>query len=60
MKLSQELYNDIFDEAFIQHCTLKLNESIDVPFINEQTEEKAIRHLLLTIKKLLGDKIVTH
>lgn len=59
MKISQELFDDIFNDEFIKHCSNVLNKQVNIPIISESVEYRYIYRTLNTIKKELGKKIVS-
>ena len=70
MKMPQVLV-DIFKEEMVKHLdellsddvkkevVAKWNKSIDIPFINEKTEEKALNKLYDIVEKAIKSALVT-
>ena len=56
-----ELVAKIFDDELQEKIVKKLNDNIDIPFISENTEEKALNAIYDSIedvvKKVIIDKI---
>ena len=53
-----EIIAKIFDDKLQEKLVTKLNEHIDVPFISEKTEEKALNALYDCFEDVLKEVII--
>tara|TARA_B100001250_G_scaffold414624_1_gene454827 strand:+ start:3134 stop:3331 length:198 start_codon:yes stop_codon:yes gene_type:complete len=56
-KLGDDIVNDVFSDELQQEIVKALNDNIDIPFVSEATEEKALNALWDTIEGVLKTAI---
>ena len=54
----EEIINKIFDDELQEKIVKKLNEKIDIPFISEKTEEKALNAIYDSIEDVVKATII--
>tara|TARA_Y100000004_G_scaffold35478_1_gene38009 strand:+ start:12976 stop:13173 length:198 start_codon:yes stop_codon:yes gene_type:complete len=52
-KLGDELVDEVFNDELQKEVVKALNDNIDIPFISESTEEKAINAMYDTVEGIL-------
>tara|TARA_R100000655_G_scaffold82300_1_gene121807 strand:+ start:619 stop:816 length:198 start_codon:yes stop_codon:yes gene_type:complete len=52
-KLGDELVDEVFNDELQAEVVKALNDNIDIPFISEATEEKAINAMYDTVEGIL-------
>lgn len=59
--LKEDIMNEVFSDELQAEVVKALNDNIDIPFISEKTEEKALNALYETVegilKKVIKDKL---
>ena len=53
-----ELVAKIFDDKLQEKIVKKLNDNIDIPFISEKTEEKALNAIYDSIEDVVKEVII--
>ena len=52
-KLGDDIINEVFKDELQEEVVKELNENIDIPFISESTEEKALNAMYGTVEGIL-------
>ena len=52
-KLGDDIIDEVFNEELQAEVVKALNENIDIPFISESTEEKALNAMYDTVEGIL-------
>ena len=56
--LKKDLVEELFGDELQKEVVKALNDNIDIPFISEATEEKAINALYETVEGILKQKLM--
>ena len=56
--LKQDLVNEVFGDELQKEVVDALNKNIDIPFISEETEEKALNAVYDTIENVIKSAIL--
>ena len=52
-KLGDDIIDEVFNDELQKEVVKALNENIDIPFISESTEEKALNAMYDTVEGIL-------
>lgn len=52
-KLGDDIIDEVFNDELQEEVVKALNENIDIPFISESTEEKALNAMYDTVEGIL-------
>ena len=58
MKISQELFESIFNDQFKYELITRLNADINIPIINEKTEASILNTIYDVVENLANEIIV--
>ena len=56
-KLGDDIIDEVFNDELQEEVVKALNENIDIPFISESTEEKALNAMYDTVEGILKTAI---
>ena len=56
-KLGDDIIDEVFNDELQEEVVKALNENIDIPFISESTEEKALNAMYDTVEGILKSAI---